>query len=173
MPPSLRLYGVRDMADIPARTEIGVTTGPIRGSKKIYVGERRVAMREIHLEPSSGEQPVRVYDTSGPYTDPNALIDISAGLPEIRKDWIRARGDVEEVTQREVRPEDNGQLGPDRSGGVAPFPNVRKQVLRAKPAHECQPDALCPSRHHHARDGICGGTRKSRPCAPCRIYPRR
>eukprot|EP01035_Chromulina_nebulosa_P029476 gene29476-39068_t len=147
MPPSLRLYGVRDMADIPARTEIGVTTGPIRGSKKIYVGERRVAMREIHLEPSSGEQPVRVYDTSGPYTDPNALIDISAGLPEIRKDWIRARGDVEEVTQREVRPEDNGQLGPDRSGGVAPFPNVRKQVLRAKPG-------MNVSQMHYARRGI-------------------
>ncbi|QGY80581.1 phosphomethylpyrimidine synthase ThiC [Sphingorhabdus lacus] len=135
------------MADIPARTEIGVTTGPIRGSKKIYVGERRVAMREIHLEPSSGEQPVRVYDTSGPYTDPNALIDISAGLPEIRKDWIRARGDVEEVTQREVRPEDNGQLGPDRSGGVAPFPNVRKQVLRAKPG-------MNVSQMHYARRGI-------------------
>ena len=135
------------MADIPARTEIGVTTGPIRGSTKIYVGERRVAMREIHLEPSSGEQPVRVYDTSGPYTDPNALIDISAGLPEIRKDWIRARGDVEEVTQREVRPEDNGQLGPDRSGGVAPFPNVRKQVLRAKPG-------MNVSQMHYARQGI-------------------
>ena len=48
------------MADIPARTEIGVTTGPIRGSKKIYVGDRKVAMREIYLEPSSGEPPVRV-----------------------------------------------------------------------------------------------------------------
>jgi phosphomethylpyrimidine synthase len=135
------------MADIPARTEIGVTTGPIRGSKKIYVGERRVAMREIHLEPTSGEPPVRVYDTSGPYTDPNALIDISAGLPEIRKDWIRARGDVEEVTQREVRPEDNGQLGPDRSGGVAPFPNVRKKVLRARPG-------MNVSQMHYARRGI-------------------
>ena len=74
------------MADIPARTEIGVTTGPIRGSKKIYVGRAaRVAMREIYLEPSSGEPPVRVYDTSGPYTDSQrAHIDISAGLPEIR-----------------------------------------------------------------------------------------
>ena len=49
------------MADIPARTEIGVTTGPIRGSKKIHVGPLNVAMREIYLEPSSGEPPVRVY----------------------------------------------------------------------------------------------------------------
>ena len=120
------------MADIPAKTELAVTTGAIRGSKKIHVGPLKVAMREIHLEPGSGEAPVRVYDTSGPYTDPEARIDIMAGLPELRRDWIRARGDVEEVTQREVRPEDNGQLGPDRSGGVQPFPNVRKKVLRAK-----------------------------------------
>ena len=54
------------MADIPARTEIGVTTGPIRGSKKVHVGPLNVAMREIHLDPASGEPPVRVYDTSGP-----------------------------------------------------------------------------------------------------------
>ncbi len=135
------------MADISARTEIGVTTGPIRGSKKIHVGPLKVAMREIHLEPSSGEVPVRVYDTSGPYTDPAAAIDIAAGLPEVRREWIRGRGDVEDVTQREVKPEDNGQLGPDRSGGVAPFPNVRKTVLRAKPG-------MNVSQMHYARRGI-------------------
>jgi phosphomethylpyrimidine synthase len=135
------------MADIPARTEIGVTTGPIRGSKKIHVGPLNVAMREIHLEPSSGEPPVRVYDTSGPYTDSNARIDISVGLPELRRPWIIARNDVTEVAQREVKPEDNGQLGPDRSGGVAPFPNVRKQVLRAKPG-------MNVSQMHYARKGI-------------------
>ena len=135
------------MADIPARTEIGVTTGPIRGSKKIYVGERRVAMREIYLDPNCDDAPVRVYDPSGPYTDADAHIDINAGLPEIRSRWIRERGDVEEVTQREVRPEDNGQLGPDRSGGVAPFPNVKKTVLRAKPGANV-------SQMHYARAGI-------------------
>jgi phosphomethylpyrimidine synthase len=135
------------MADIPAKTELAVTTGAIRGSTKIHVGPRKVAMREIHLEPSSGEPPVRVYDTSGPYTDPNARIDIMAGLAELRRDWIRDRGDVEEVTQREVRPEDNGQLGPDRSGGVQPFPNVRKKVLRAKPG-------MNVSQMHYARRGI-------------------
>ena len=140
------------MADVPARTEmtgaeIGVTTGPIRGSKKIHVGPLNVAMREIHLEPSSGEPPVRVYDTSGPYTDSNARIDISVGLPELRRPWIMTRNDVAEVTQREVKPEDNGQLGPDRSGGVAPFPNVRKQVLRAKPGNNV-------SQMHYARKGI-------------------
>ena len=139
------------MADRPARTEIPrVTTGPIRGSAKIHVETKsglRVAMREIRLEPSSGEPPVRVYDTSGPYTDPAATIDIDAGLPELRRTWIRARGDVEEVPQREVRPEDNGQLGPDRSGGVKPFPNVRKMVLRAKPGANV-------SQMHYARRGI-------------------
>ena len=140
------------MADIPAQTELKVTTGPIRGSRKIYVSAPKnptvqVAMREIHLEPSSGEPPLRVYDCSGPYTDPQARIDIMAGLPELRRDWIRARGDVEEVAQRELRPEDNGQLGPDRSGGVQPFPNVRKKVLRARPGANV-------SQMHYARKGI-------------------
>ena len=135
------------MADLPARTELKVTTGPIRGSRKVHVGKFNVAMREIDLEPSSGEPPLRVYDTSGPYSDPAARIDIMAGLPELRRDWIRDRGDVEEVAQRELRPEDNGQLGPDRSGGVQPFPNVRKRVLRAKPG-------MNVSQMHYARQGI-------------------
>ncbi|UKK83307.1 phosphomethylpyrimidine synthase ThiC [Sphingopyxis sp. BSN-002] len=144
------------MADIDAKFEnsapIGVTTGPIRGSRKIHVATQtgsgiRVAMREIDLDPHSGEPPVRVYDTSGPYTDANATIDINAGLAELRRDWIFGRGDVEEVTQREVRPEDNGQLGPDRSGGVPAFPNVKKQVLRAKPGANV-------SQMHYARRGI-------------------
>ena len=135
------------MADINAKFEIGVTSGAIRGSKKIHVGPLGVAMREISLEPSSGEPPLRVYDTSGPYTDSEVLIDISAGLREIRSDWIRARGDVEEVTQRAVKPEDNGQLGPDRSGGVPAFPNVRRQVLRAHAGANV-------SQMHYARKGI-------------------
>ena len=138
------------MADLPAKTEIGVTTGPISGSKKVHVAAHsgsgiRVAMREIHLE--GGEAPIRVYDTSGPYTDPQALIDIKTGLNELRSPWIKARGDVEEVDQREIKPEDNGQLGPDRSGGVAPFPNVRRKVLRAKAGANV-------SQMHYARQGI-------------------
>ena len=138
------------MADIPARGELKVTTGPIRGSRKIHVetpGGVRVAMREIALEPSSGEAPLRVYDTSGPYSDPDVRIDIMAGLPELRRDWIRSRGDVEDVLQRDVRPEDNGQLGPDRSGGVEPFPNVRRKVLRAKTGTNV-------TQMHYARRGI-------------------
>src|SRR6476661_8495278 len=135
------------MGDAPARTELKVTTGPIRGSRKIHVGELSVAMRAVDLEPSSGEPPVVLYDTSGPYTDPAQRIDIMAGLPELRAKWIRGRGDVEEVQQREVRPEDNGQLGPDRSGGVQPFPNVRKRVLRAKAGANV-------TQMHYARRGI-------------------
>src|SRR4051812_5456061 len=118
------------MANVPARTELKVTTGPIRGSRKIHVGPLGVAMRAVDLEPSSGEPPVVLYDTSGPYTDSAQRIDIRPALPEPRRDWIRARGDVEEVAQRQTRPEDNGQLGPDRSGGVQPFPNGRKRILR-------------------------------------------
>ena len=135
------------MADIPARTEIGVTTGPIRGSRKIHVGPNRVAMREIMLEPSSGEPPLRVYDTSGPYTDPAAVIDIAAGLPALRRDWILARGDVEDYQGRETRPEDNGQLGPDRSGGVPQFPHVVKRPLRARAGANV-------TQMHYARRGI-------------------
>jgi len=135
------------MADIPARTELKVTTGPIRGSKKIYVGERRVAMREISLEPSSGEAPVRVYDTSGPYTDSNVHIDIMAGLPALRHDWIVGRGDVEAYDGRNVKPEDNGLTGPDRAKGVEPFPNVVRRPLRAKPG-------MNVSQMHYAKRGI-------------------
>ena len=140
------------MADINSKLEIGVTTGPIRGSRKIHVESARfpgltVAMREIQLEPSSGEPPVRVYDTSGPYTDPKVTIDIAAGLPTLRRDWIMARGDVEEYDAREVKPEDNGLKGPDRSAGVPPFPNVVKRPLRAKAGQNV-------SQMHYARRGI-------------------
>ena len=138
------------MADINSPVEIGVTTGPIRGSRKIHVAARtgsgvRVAMREIDL--AGGEPPVRVYDTSGPYTDPGALIDINAGLPALRREWITARGDVEDYEGREIKPEDNGQLGPDRSGGVPQYPGAINRPLRAKPG-------MNVSQMHYARQGI-------------------
>ncbi len=140
------------MADIPAHyemegAEIGVTTGPIRGSRKIHVGPLGVKMRAIDLEPSSGEPPLNVYDTSGPYTDPDVRIDIQAGLPSLRREWIEARGDVESYDARAIRPEDNGQLGPDRSGGVPQFPNPTRRPLRAKAG-------MNVSQMHYARRGI-------------------
>jgi len=143
------------MADYEALSEkadIGVTTGPIRGSRKIHVAvpsspDVRVAMREIVLDPSCSEPPLRVYDTSGPYTDPRATIDINAGLPQLRRQWIEVRGDVESYDAREIRPEDNGQLGPDRSGGVPQFPGSIARPLRARAGANV-------SQMHYARRGI-------------------
>src|SRR5215213_2084312 len=65
---------------------------PLPASKKVYVGELRVPMREITQ--SGGNPPITVYDTSGPYTDPDARIDIRKGLPALRQQWIQARGDT-------------------------------------------------------------------------------
>ena len=85
-----------------------ISTDPLPGSRKIYVeGSRpdlRVPMREIDQSPTrqSGDgslkdnPPITVYDTSGPYTDPEVAIDIEAGLAPLRGDWIRERGDVNE-----------------------------------------------------------------------------
>ncbi|MDR9440246.1 MAG: phosphomethylpyrimidine synthase ThiC, partial [Halomonas sp.] len=80
---------------------------PLPGSRKIYVqGSRpdiRVPFREISLSPTrtsgADEQnpPLLVYDTSGPYTDPEAEIDLRQGLPELRRAWIEARGDTERL----------------------------------------------------------------------------
>ena len=88
---------------IPENTRI--TRDPFPRSRKVYVPGKlhdiRVAMREIHLDPT-GDQPnppVTVYDTSGPYTDPNVDIDIHRGLEPMRRPWIEARGDVQELDE--------------------------------------------------------------------------
>ncbi|OWJ61350.1 phosphomethylpyrimidine synthase ThiC [Inquilinus limosus] len=113
-----------------------VTTGPLPASRKVHVpGERhadlRVAMREIVLSPESGEPPLRVYDASGPYTDPAALIDIGAGLPPLRAGWIAARGDVEAYDGRAVRPEDDGRR-PGEAANLFEFPRGDRRALRAR-----------------------------------------
>ena len=135
------------MAEKTSRPEIGVTTGPIRGSRKVHVGPLGISMREVVLEASANEAPVRLYDTSGPYTDPAVAIDISAGLAPRRAEWIAARNDVEDYSGRAVKPEDNGLKGPDRSAGVPPFPRAGIKPLRAKPGHNV-------SQMHYARKGI-------------------
>src|SRR3546814_7366273 len=94
-------------------------------------------MREIDLEPGCGEPPLRVYDTSGPYTDPAASIDIMAGLPALRRPWIEARGDVESYDARQIRPEDNGQLGPDRSGRSEEHTSELQSLMRNSYAVFC------------------------------------
>ena len=121
---------------MPKVEELRVTTGPFPASRKVHSRgglhpEISVAMREIDLDPSAGEPPVRAYDTSGPYSDPTIQIDINRGLPELRKPWILARGDVEFYQGREVKPEDNG-LRRGEASAVSLFDRGRRQVLRAK-----------------------------------------
>src|SRR5271157_3184604 len=91
-----------------------VTTGPIAGSRKVYstpetAPHLRVPLREIALS-DPAEEPVRVYDPSGPYTDLDAAIDVEAGLPRARIEWVRERGGVEECEGRAVLPVDNGNV---------------------------------------------------------------
>ncbi|HET7884007.1 MAG TPA: phosphomethylpyrimidine synthase ThiC [Acetobacteraceae bacterium] len=95
-----------------------VTTGPIAGSRKIYTSpdgrpDIRVPFREIELEPTAREEPYRAYDTSGPYTDPSVTIDLEAGLPPLRAQWIARRG-FERIAARAVQSVDNGGATGDR-----------------------------------------------------------
>jgi phosphomethylpyrimidine synthase len=101
-----------------------VTTGPIAGSRKIYTSPEgradvRVPFREIALDPSAREQPYRAYDTSGVYTDPSVTIDLAAGLPPIRADWL-AKREFARIDARAVKPEDNGGVSGDRMVPLCP-----------------------------------------------------
>jgi len=87
-----------------------LTREPLPASTKVYIKgnihkDIRVPVREIAL---SNDTKLGVYDTSGPYTDPTIDIDVGKGIPAIRKEWIKARGDVEEYKGRIMEPEDNG-----------------------------------------------------------------
>ena len=98
------------------------TGTPLPNSKKVFVKGKlhpdiRVPFREINLAPTktmSGEievnEPVRVYDTSGPWGDPTVTVDPVQGLPPLRHDWILRRDDVEEIDGRTVQPIDDGFL---------------------------------------------------------------
>ncbi|HKX10547.1 MAG TPA: phosphomethylpyrimidine synthase ThiC [Stellaceae bacterium] len=115
---------------------LSVSMGSLPASRKIYVGgerhrDLRVPLREIEVSPTSKEPPVRVYDTSGPYTDPAVSIDIAAGLAPMRESWVRARGDVEEVAGRSIRPEDNG-LRPGEESVVPAFDRAGRRPLKGK-----------------------------------------
>ncbi|KJD58411.1 phosphomethylpyrimidine synthase ThiC [Bacillus velezensis] len=124
------------------------------GSKKVYAEgsspDIRVPMREISLSATTGafgeeeNAPVRVYDTSGPYTDPDVQIDILKGLGALRTKWITGRGDVEEYNGRTVKPEDNGYKKEDHA---AEYPGLQRKPLRAKPGKNV-------TQLHYARKGI-------------------
>jgi phosphomethylpyrimidine synthase len=103
-----------------------VTRGALPASRKIYVGEHKVPMREIALE---NGKTFTVYDPSGPFTDTIEL-DIMKGIPKTRREWVVARGDVEEIDGRKVQPVDNGLKG---NAQHMPFPASPEKVLRAKP----------------------------------------
>jgi phosphomethylpyrimidine synthase len=90
-----------------------VTTGPLAASRKVYASpeaapELRVPIREIALHESANEPPLPVYDTTGPYTDPDVVIDVERGLARARIDWVKARGGVEEYEGRPIKAVDNG-----------------------------------------------------------------
>lgn len=109
-----------------------VTTGPLPASRKTYVAgdqypDIRVPVREIDLHPTANEPAVPVYDTSGPYTDPEVSIDVEKGLARTRTAWVKERGHVEEYEGRDVRPEDNG--GASGKHLAREFP-VRHKPLR-------------------------------------------
>ncbi len=118
-----------------------VTTGPLVGSRKIYSSPEgqsdvRVPFRAIELTedaPVSSSEAVghrkifQVYDTSGPYADADAVIDVKRGLAPLRSTWIEARGGTEAYEGRDVKPEDNGNVG---AAHLARAFKVERQPLR-------------------------------------------
>lgn len=127
------------------------------GSRKVYIQGSRpdiaVPEREIALHDTNTPQgvehnePLRVYDTSGPMTDPEFQMDIRKGLPALRNHWIMERGDVEAYEGRAVQPEDNGLKPGGRRAGAEEYPGFRGQPLRAQAGR-------CVTQMHYARQGV-------------------
>jgi phosphomethylpyrimidine synthase len=135
-------------------------------SRRVYVEGKteglRVPFREVSLQPTrmpdgrvEENEPVRVYDTSGPWGDPEVKCDVRDGLAALRREWILARGDVEEYEGREVAPQDDGYLtegaaefakNKDR-GRLEPFPGLRRAPLRARAG-------ACVTQMHYAKRGV-------------------
>jgi phosphomethylpyrimidine synthase len=135
-------------------------------SRRVYIaGEQpgvRVPFREISQNQTRNfdnsledNEPVRVYDTSGPWGDPTIKTDVREGLPSLRRHWILARGDVEEYEGRSLQPIDDGYLTFDSAnqarqkekGRLEDFPALHRTPLRAKPG-------ACVTQLHYARQGI-------------------
>jgi phosphomethylpyrimidine synthase len=133
----------------------GITTDPFPNAAKVYVEGNlpgvRVPMREIRLAPTQTHQglrvenpPVTVYDTSGPYTDPAAEIDLHRGLPPLRREWIVGRGDVEELS--EVSSEYGRRRAADPKLAAVRFPHLRRPLCARPGANVTQ--------MHYARKGV-------------------
>lgn len=134
--------------------DVTITQGALPGSEKIYVkGERvSVAMRRIALTDTIDEHGVRhpnesvvVYDTSGPYTDPEYKADPRKGLPKLRSEWIEARGDVERLD--DLSSEYGRMRRSDKRLDDLRFEHIESHPLRAKKGHRV-------SQLHYARKGI-------------------
>jgi phosphomethylpyrimidine synthase len=137
----------------------GISTEPLPASQKIYVhahhrADVAVGMRAIVLsktEPAGsgnghGNQPLTVYDTSGPYTDPTVETDIRKGLKALRLDWISARGDTEEISRSSVN--GNGKNGSKKDALTERFPETSKRPTRRARA------GRNVSQMHYAKKGI-------------------
>src|SRR3569833_1508176 len=125
---------------------LSITRGALPGSRKLMLAHGNFSgpFREVPL--SGGDPPVRLYDTSGPYTDDSVAIDIEKGLAGRRRDWILARGDVEEYVGRDRKPEDDGlKLGEKLT--VPQFARDGIKLLRAKPGKNV-------TQLHYARQGL-------------------
>jgi phosphomethylpyrimidine synthase len=120
-----------------------VTTGALPASKKIYsvpdtAPDLRVPLRQIALSEAAKEPPLPVYDTSGPYTDPEVKIEVEKGLSRQRLEWVKERGDVEEYEGRPLKPVDNGNATGKYLARA--FPNTPKplRALEGKPVTQLE-----------------------------------
>ena len=129
------------------------------GSRKVYEQGSRpdilVPKREIMLSNTvtqAGDiqnDPIRVYDTSGPYTDENAHIDVTKGLKRLRAAWIKERGDTESYEGRHVKPEDN-RISFRRKVNITPsWLDLSSCAAPREKWRQCDTNALCKKRHHH------------------------
>jgi phosphomethylpyrimidine synthase len=155
------------MSQVVEKKEESETYGkPLPNSRRIYVeGQQagvRVPFREISQTPTRNFEnsleenpPVRVYDTSGPWGDPDADCNVTNGLPALRLEWIRTRADVEEYTGRERKPIDDGYLTFEAAsrarvkdvGKLEDFPALERKPIRAKAGARV-------TQLHYARRGI-------------------
>ena len=145
-----------------------VTTGPLPASQKIYVTpdaapDISVPLREITLS-SPAEPKVRVYDTTGPYTDPTIAIDVRKGLARVRRGWVLARGGVEEYDGRPIAADRQRQ----REGvGAAAVPQHAAAAARPRRPQD-HAIRMGQGRRDHQGDDLRRRAREPRPQAGAR-----